>query len=125
MAALGLRCCMWAFSSCGKRGLLFVAVRRLLTAVSCCGARALGTRTSVVVARGLSSCGLRALECRLSSCGVRAYLLRGMWDLPGPGLEPLSPALAGGFLTTAPPGKPLFIILIPIEKFIYIGLCIN
>ena len=30
----------------------------------------------------------------------------GMWDLPGPGLEPVSPALAGGFLTTAPPGKP-------------------
>ena len=29
-----------------------------------------------------------------------------MWDLPGPGLEPISPALAGGFLTTAPPGKP-------------------
>ena len=28
-----------------------------------------------------------------------------MWDLPGPGLEPASPALAGGFLTTAPPGK--------------------
>ena len=26
-----------------------------------------------------------------------------MWDLPGPGLEPVSPALAGGFLTTAPP----------------------
>ena len=29
-----------------------------------------------------------------------------MWDLPGPGIEPVSPALAGGFLTTAPPGKP-------------------
>ena len=29
-----------------------------------------------------------------------------MWDLPGPGLEPVSPALAGVFLTTAPPGKP-------------------
>ena len=29
-----------------------------------------------------------------------------MWDLPGPGLEPVSPALAGGLLTTAPPGKP-------------------
>ena len=39
------------------------------------------------------------------SCGTWAYLLRGMWDLPGPGLEPLSPALAGGFLTTVPPGK--------------------
>ena len=32
-----------------------------------------------------------------------------MWDLPGPGLEPVSPALAGGFLTTAPPGKPWFV----------------
>ena len=30
-----------------------------------------------------------------------------MWDLPGPGLEPVSPALAGGFLTTVPSGKPL------------------
>ena len=29
-----------------------------------------------------------------------------MWDLPGPGIKPVSPALAGGFLTTAPPGKP-------------------
>ena len=53
---------------------------------------------------GFSSCGSRALERRLSSCGARAQLLRGMWDLPGPGLEPVSPALAG-FLTTAPPGK--------------------
>ena len=57
------------------------------------------------MARGLSSCGSWALERRLGSCGARAYLLHGMWDLPGSGLEPLSPALAGGFLTTAPPGK--------------------
>ena len=28
-----------------------------------------------------------------------------MWDLPGPGIEPVSSALAGGFLTTVPPGK--------------------
>ena len=28
-----------------------------------------------------------------------------MWHLPGPGIKPVSPALAGGFLTTAPPGK--------------------
>ena len=55
---------------------------------------------------GFSSCGSRALERRLSSCGAWAQLLRGTWDLPGPGLEPMSPALAGGFLTTAPPGKP-------------------
>ena len=31
-----------------------------------------------------------------------------MWDLPGPGLKPVSPALAGRFLTTAPPGKPVW-----------------
>ena len=33
-----------------------------------------------------------------------------MWDLPGPGLKPVSPVLAGRFLTTAPPGKSLDII---------------
>ena len=33
-----------------------------------------------------------------------------MWDLPGPGLEPVSPALTGGFLTTAPPGKPQMLV---------------
>ena len=31
-----------------------------------------------------------------------------MWDLPGPGLEHVSPALAGGFLTTAPRGQSKF-----------------
>ena len=34
LAALGLRCCMRAFSSCGERGLLFVAVRGLLVVVA-------------------------------------------------------------------------------------------
>ena len=29
-----------------------------------------------------------------------------MWDLPRPGVEPVSPALAGRFSTTVPPGKP-------------------
>ena len=50
--------------------------------------------------------GLRCCAQAFSSCGARAYLHRGMWDLPGPGLQPVSPALADGFLTTAPPGKP-------------------
>ena len=40
-----------------------------------------------------------------------------MWDLPGPGLEPVSPALAGGFLTTAPPGKPEKIITIAVKIY--------
>ena len=36
--------------------------------------------------------------------GLSCY---GTWDLPGPGIEPVSPALAGGFLSTVPPGKSL------------------
>ena len=43
---------------------------------------------------------------RLSSCGSWAHLLRSMWDPPRPGLEPMSPALAGRLSTTMPPGKP-------------------
>ena len=63
LAALGLRCCAWAFSGCGERGLLFLAVRGLLIAVAslCCGARALGARALVVVARGLSIAVARGL----------------------------------------------------------------
>ena len=34
LAALGLRCCAWAFSSCCKWGLLFIAVHRLLMSVT-------------------------------------------------------------------------------------------
>ena len=34
LAALGLHCCVWVFSSCGEQGLLFVAVSGLLIAVA-------------------------------------------------------------------------------------------
>ena len=34
-----------------------------------------------------------------------------MWHLPGPGIEPASPASAGGFFTTEPPGKPSHYLL--------------
>ena len=46
MAVLGLHCCTWAFSSCGKRGPLFPALCRFLNSVACfcCRARALGTQ---------------------------------------------------------------------------------
>ena len=54
---------------------------------------------------GLGSWSSRALELRLSSSGTWALLLHGMWNLPRPGMEPKSPALAGGFSSTVPPGK--------------------
>ena len=89
MAVLGLRFCARAFSSCGKRGPLFIAVCGPLT----------------IAASPVAEHRLRTR--RLSNCGSRAQLLRGTWDLPRPGLEPVSPALAGRLSTTAPPGKPL------------------
>ena len=88
MAVLDLRFCARAFSSCGKRGPLFIAVRGPFTVVA-----------SLVA-------GHRLQTCRLSSCGSWAELLCGMWDPPRPGLEPVSPALAGRLSTTVPPGKP-------------------
>ena len=56
--------------------------------------------------RGFPRCRARALEHRLNSCGAQASLLRSMWDFPGPRIEPVFPALAGGFFTTEPSGKP-------------------
>ena len=34
-----------------------------------------------------------------------------MWSLPGPGIEPVSPVLEGGFLTTGPPQQSLMVLL--------------
>ena len=84
--AAGLLC------SCGERGL-----------PSSCGAQ--------VSRRGGLSLRAQALgHARFSSCGSPARLLRGMWDLPTPGIEPVSPALAGGFFTSEPPGKPAYVL---------------
>ena len=41
-----------------------------------------------------------------ASCGPQAYLLRGRCNTPRPGIEPVSPALAGRLSTPGPPGKP-------------------
>ena len=93
MAVLGLRFCARAFSSCGERGPLFIAVRGPLTIAA-----------SLVVEHRLQT-------RRLSNCGSQAQLLRGMWDPPRPGLEPVSPAPAGRLPTTAPSGKPKSTVL--------------
>ena len=38
-------------------------------------------------------------------------MLGSMWDLPGLGIRPVSPAVAGRFFTTEPSEKPLEIFL--------------
>ena len=42
-----------------------------------------------------------------------------MWDLPGPGIEPVSPALAGGLLTTGPPEKSEFLLFCSICSVLF------
>ena len=48
---------------------------------------------------------------RHSSYGAGTSLPLSTWDLPGPGIEPVSPALTVRFLTTEPPGKPRKVFL--------------
>ena len=58
--------------------------------------------------RGLCAArwGAWALEHRRYSSGAGVELPRGLWDLPGPGIKPVSLALAGRFLTSGPQGSP-------------------
>ena len=81
------------FLSLQRGGCSLVAVFGLLTAVA-----------SVLTAHRLE---------RASSC---VYGLSCMWDRPGPGMEPVSSALAGGFFTTGPLGKPYLELLISVLK---------
>ena len=59
--------------------------------------------------------------CDPMDCGLPGFSRHGVFQarileqvaisysrgLPDPGIEPMSPALAGGFFTAVPPGKPL------------------
>ena len=83
-----------AFSRCGSGGCssrLCRAARR--SELSHCRAWAPGARGPVFAA------------CGLSACGSQAELPPSVWDLPRPGNQPVSPALAGGSLTAEPLGK--------------------
>ena len=55
MAALGLRCCVQAFSSCGEWGLLFVVVHGLLSLWWLPLLQGTGSRLT-----GFKSCSMRA-----------------------------------------------------------------
>ena len=89
------------FSSCSRQGAIFW---------SCVGFSLwwllLLQRAGSRAVCGLSTCGSRALEHRPSSCGSQAYFFLSMWNLPRSEIEPVTPALAGGFFTTELPPKP-------------------
>ena len=66
-----------------------------------CREQALGDQASAVATHRLSSV---------------SQLLLGMWNLPGPEMEPMSPALAGRFLFTVPLGRSPII-----QSFYYVS----
>ena len=67
---------VWAFSSCDKRDLLFLAVLGLLVVVASPVSDRTGSR-----------------RCWLRACGSQTWLLLSVWDPPRSGMEPVSPAL--------------------------------
>ena len=89
---------------------VFVSVRGLSLVVAS-GGHSSSRCAGLSLSRPLLLAEHRLQMRRLSNCGSWAQLLRGMWDPPTPGLEPMSPALAGRFSTTAPPGKPQVVFL--------------
>ena len=102
MAVSGLHCCADCFfSSCGEQGLLSGCSTR---ASHCCG---------------FSRCRAQAREHGFSSGGAQAYSLCGTGDLPRPGVELISSALAGGFFITELPGKPWKFCFYYFEKPLY------
>ena len=107
MAVLSVHCCTGFSLVAAGRGSSLGAVCGLLVAVASLVEHGLqGLWAPVLVAQGLCSCGSGALEHRLSNCGAWASLFCSMWDLPRPGVEPMSLALASKFFSTEPPGKP-------------------
>ena len=105
LAAVGLCCYAQPFSSCGKRRLL-----------SSCGLRA--SHCSGF------SCGILALELRFSGCGTQLSAPKYV-ESSRPGLEPLSPALVGGFLTNDNQGSLILYTLKYIYLFIPYWFCFS
>ena len=88
LAALGLHCFAQDFSGWGEQSL----PSNCDAWPSHCG--------------GFSCRGTRAPELWLTG------LVASVWTLCRPGVETVSPALAGGFLTTGPPGKSPFLLFL-------------
>ena len=110
--ALGLGCSMQSFSSCSKRGLHSNcnAWASHGGGFSCCQACA---------HMGFISCGVWAQQ--LGRIGLSCPVVYRML-VPGPGIKPVFPALAGRFLPTGLPGKSLQVILMHTSHTIFLRL---
>ena len=104
LVALGLHCYVQAFSKCSEQRLLFLAVHGLL----------------ILMASFITKHRLQAH--RLSSCNTWAQQLwlvglAAPWHVESSQTRDRIPALAGGFLPTAPPGKAKFVSLFKARRY--------
>lgn len=81
----------------------------LIVMLSPAVARAVGSQASVAVTHGLSSHGQdQSTGSVVVMAGLNyCKLLHSMWNLSGPKIEPVSPALQSRSLIIGPPWKPL------------------
>ena len=93
MTVLALPCFVQALSGWVSGGSSLLGAQVSHWGGFSCGAQTIGVRASEVTA------------CGLNSSGTWTLLLQGMWDLPRPGIELVSPALAGRLLAPVAPGK--------------------
>ena len=87
--------------SCAGRGLGFVWRRCLLAAA-----------IAVVAEHRLSGAGLGSCGSRVQSLQYLGLVVHSMWDLPRRGIEPMSFALQGEFLTREVPVQWFLISLV-------------
>ena len=99
MATVVLCCCAWAFSlAVASRGCSLVVVRRLLIAVA---SRVWNTDSQHVGIR------MRVRQLHLTGLVASQHV-----ESSQPGIESVSSVLAGGFLTSGPPGKSYLQLLL-------------
>ena len=97
----------WVFVA--AQGLCLVAASGGYSPAAACRLLILVASPVAEQSLGFSGCGSWALEHSLSSCGTWASLFCNMWDLPGSGIKPMSPAWAG-FLTREAPPPPICLL---------------
>ena len=87
---------MWAFSSCSEWGL----ISRFLLVVA-----SLVTEYGLWSSRASALAAHRLYRMHAQQVWGLSFVAHGMWNLLGPGIKSMPLILAGGFLTTGPPGK--------------------
>ena len=101
LAAPGLRCGAWVLSKlCGAAPWLRLAALHLAAVLS------------LVAEHRLSGAGLSGCGSRVQSLQYLGLVVHGMWDLPRRGIEPMSLALQGEFLTREVPVEWFLISLV-------------